>query len=35
MTETGSVAWFDLAKQLGFVVLNNDHRDAFLHMSVL
>jgi cold shock CspA family protein len=33
MTETGTVAWFDLAKQFGFVALSNG--DAFLHMSAL
>ena len=35
MTVTGTVAWFDLAKQFGFVALSNGHGDAFLHMSVL
>ena len=35
MTETGTVAWFDLAKQFGFVALSNGRGDAFLHMSVL
>jgi len=35
MTETGTVAWFDLAKQFGFVALSNGFGDAFLHMSVL
>jgi len=35
MTLTGTVAWFDLAKQFGFVALSNGHGDAFLHMSVL
>ena len=29
------VAWFDLAKQFGFVALSNGSGDAFLHMSVL
>ena len=33
MTDTGTVAWFDLTKQFGFVALNGG--DAFLHMSVL
>ena len=35
MTATGTVAWFDLAKQFGFVALSNGYGDAFLHMSVL
>ena len=35
MTVTGKVAWFDLAKQFGFVALSNGHGDAFLHMAVL
>jgi CspA family cold shock protein len=35
MTETGTVAWFDLAKQFGFMALRNGYGDAFLHMSVL
>jgi CspA family cold shock protein len=35
MTVTGTVAWFDLAKQFGFVALSNGYGDAFLHMSVL
>jgi CspA family cold shock protein len=35
MTAKGTVAWFDLAKQFGFVALSNGHGDAFLHMSVL
>jgi CspA family cold shock protein len=35
MTVTGTVAWFDLTKQFGFVALSNDHGDAFLHMAVL
>jgi CspA family cold shock protein len=35
MTATGTVAWFDLTKQFGFVALSNDDSDAFLHMSVL
>jgi cold shock protein len=35
MTATGTVAWFDLAKQFGFVALGNGYGDAFLHMSVL
>ena len=35
MTVTGTVAWFDLTKQFGFVALSNGHGDAFLHMSVL
>jgi len=34
MTETGTVAWFDLAKQFGFLHLSGG-REAFLHMSVL
>jgi CspA family cold shock protein len=34
MTETGTVAWFDLTKQFGFVALSGGG-DAFLHMSVL
>ena len=33
MTATGTVAWFDLAKQFGFVALSNGYGDAFLHMS--
>ena len=33
MTATGTVAWFDLAKQFGLVALSDG--DAFLHMSVL
>jgi cold shock protein len=35
MTITGTVAWFDLTKQFGFVALSNGDSDAFLHMSVL
>jgi cold shock protein len=35
MTVTGTVAWFDLTKQFGFVALSNGDSDAFLHMSVL
>src|SRR3954464_5845583 len=35
MTATGTVAWFDLARQFGFVTLSNGYGDAFLHMSVL
>ena len=35
MTATGTVAWFDLAKQFGFVALSNGYGDAFLHMAVL
>ena len=35
MTTTGTVAWFDLAKQFGFVALSDGYGDAFLHMSVL
>jgi cold shock protein len=35
MTVTGTVAWFDLTKQFGFVALSNGYGDAFLHMSVL
>src|SRR5215204_2971233 len=35
MTATGTVAWFDLTKQFGFVALSNGYGDAFLHMSVL
>ena len=35
MTLTGTVAWFHLTKQLGFVALESGHGDAFLHMSVL
>ena len=35
MTAAGTVAWFDLAKQFGFVALSNGYGDAFLHMSVL
>jgi CspA family cold shock protein len=35
MTVTGTVAWFDLVKQFGFVALSNGYGDAFLHMSVL
>ena len=34
MTDTGTVAWFDLTKQFGFVALSGGG-DAFLHMSVL
>jgi CspA family cold shock protein len=34
MTDTGTVAWFDLTKQFGFVALSSGG-DAFLHMSVL
>jgi cold shock protein len=33
MIGTGTLAWFDLKKQFGFVAV--DGRDAFLHMSVL
>jgi CspA family cold shock protein len=33
--ELGTVAWFDLGKQFGFVALSNGYGDAFLHMSVL
>jgi CspA family cold shock protein len=32
---TGTVAWFDVVKQFGFVALSNGCGDAFLHMSVL
>jgi cold shock protein len=32
---TGTVAWFDVVKQFGFVALSNGHGDAFLHMAVL
>ncbi|WP_262271548.1 cold-shock protein [Microvirga yunnanensis] len=35
MTIAGTVAWFDLTKQFGFVALSNGYGDAFLHMSVL
>jgi cold shock protein len=35
VAETGTVAWFDLASQFGFVALSNGYGDAFLHMSVL
>jgi cold shock protein len=35
MTVTGTVAWFDLTMQFGFVALSNGYGDAFLHMSVL
>ena len=35
MTVMGTVAWFDLTKQFGFVALSNGDSDAFLHMSVL
>jgi cold shock protein len=35
VTVTGTVAWFDLTKQFGFVALSNGDSDAFLHMSVL
>jgi len=34
MIATGTVAWFDLSQQFGFVVLRGGG-DAFLHMSVL
>jgi cold shock CspA family protein len=34
MTDTGTVAWFDLTKQFGFVALSSGG-DAFLHMTVL
>jgi cold shock CspA family protein len=34
MTGNGTVAWFDLKKQFGFVGLSGGG-DAFLHMSVL
>jgi cold shock protein len=34
MTDTGTVAWFDLTRQFGFVALSSGG-DAFLHMSVL
>ena len=34
MTDTGTVAWFDLTRQFGFVALRSGG-DAFLHMSVL
>jgi len=33
MIGTGTLAWFDLAKQFGFVTVSG--RDVFLHMSVL
>jgi cold shock CspA family protein len=35
MTVTGTVAWFDLTTQFGFVALSSGDSDAFLHMSVL
>jgi cold shock protein len=35
MTVTGTVTWFDLTKQFGFVALSYGDSDAFLHMSVL
>jgi cold shock protein len=35
MTVMGTVAWFDVTKQFGFVALSNGDSDAFLHMSVL
>jgi len=34
MITSGTVAWFDLKKQFGFVALTGGG-DAFLHMSVL
>jgi len=33
--ETGTLAWFNLAKQFGFVALENGRGDAFLYMKVL
>lgn len=35
MKVTGTVTWFDLAKQFGSVALGNGDSDAFLHLSVL
>ena len=35
MILTGTVTWFDVVKQFGFVALSNRHGDAFLHMTVL
>ena len=35
MTATGTVAWFDLDKQFGFLALEGGQGDAFLHMSIL
>ena len=35
MAVTGTVAWFDLDKQFGFVALRNGTGDAFLPMAVL
>jgi cold shock protein len=35
MIASGTVAWFDKAKQFGFVALSHGLGDAFLHMSVL
>ena len=34
MTETRTVAWFDLEKKFGFLALSGGS-EAFLHMSVL
>ncbi len=34
LTLTGTVAWFDIGKQFGFVAVTGSG-DAFLHMSVL
>jgi cold shock protein len=34
MTATGTVAWFDLAKQFGFVALSNGYGDTFLPAHV-
>ena len=34
MTETGTVAWFDLDRKFGFVALSGGG-DAFLHLKVL
>jgi cold shock protein len=35
VTVTGTVAWFDLTRQFGFVALSHGDSDALLHMSVL
>jgi CspA family cold shock protein len=35
MIATGRVLWFELEKKFGFVALDSDLGDAFLHVSVL